>query len=574
MSDQAIVERADLMKKDKGELQTIVEALGGKAASRARKSDLIDQILELSGVVAPAGADTASEAGTTEADAAEADTAETGSDAGDAESAGGSAPAASTGGANDGAQGEGRSSRSRRRGGRNSEPPAEWEMELQNGGGASDQADSGKHGGRNGSGTGGTEKGGTDQGSADRSSTDKGSTDKGSAQQSGADKGGADKAPTDKSGADDDGQNRRRRRRGRNRDRDDDGPPTLEPVPIEGFLELRDDGYGFVRVNGWIQSRDDVYVSVKMVRQLGLRRGDHIVGTAKPATRNEKNPAIDQIDSINGLDPAEAKDRPLFDDLTPVFPSERLALGADDAPVSAKVVDAVAPLGKGQRGLILTPPSSGKTTLLADLAAALEAGHPEAEVVVLLIDERPEEVTDLARRLGDAEVVASAFDRPPEEHVALTELTVERAKRLAERGHDVIILLDGLTRLTRAHNLVGSGANRILPGGLDAAALHPGKRVMGAARKLDEGGSITIIATLMVETGSEMDDAIAAEFTDTANAELVLDRQLAADGVFPALDLERCATRNAQLLGDPAPVVADSVRSLIESFGGRPGIPR
>ncbi|MGH1504214.1 MAG: transcription termination factor Rho [Acidimicrobiales bacterium] len=577
MSDQAIVERADLMKKDKGELQTIVEALGGKAASRARKSDLIDQILELSGVVAPAeSAADAVAPSETAASAVEPGSADAAESAAPVE-AGSRVSAETPSGVGSDGQGESRSGRARRRGGRDAEPPAEWETELQNGAGqggkkastATASADS------VGADSASADKGASDRsGSTGKAGTDKGASDRsGSTGKAGTDKGATDRAAADRAG-EDDGQNRRRRRRGRNRDRDDEGPATLEPVAIEGFLELRDDGYGFVRVNGWIQSRDDVYVSVKMVRQLGLRRGDHIVGTAKPATRNEKNPAIEQIDKINGLDPDEAKDRPLFDDLTPVFPSERLALGADDAPVSAKVVDAVAPLGKGQRGLLLTPPSSGKTTLIADLAAALEAGHPEAEVVVLLIDERPEEVTDLRRRLGDAEVVASAFDRPPEEHVALTELTVERAKRLAERGHDVIILLDGLTRLTRAHNLVGAGANRILPGGLDAAALYPGKRVMGAARKLDEGGSITIIATLMTETGSAMDDAIVAEFADTANAELVLDRQLAADGVFPALDLERCTTRNAQLLGDPAPVSADSVRSVLESFGGSPGVPR
>ncbi len=574
MSDQAIVERADLQKKDKSELQTIVEALGGKAASRARKSDLIDQILELSGVGAPAeSAADAVAPSETAASAVEPGSADAAESAAPVE-AGSRVSAETPSGVGSDGQGESRSGRARRRGGRDAEPPAEWETELQNGAGqggkkastetASADSASADKGASDRSGS--TGKAGTDKGASDRSgSTGKAGTDKGATDRAAADRAAADRA------GEDDGQNRRRRRRGRNRDRDDEGPATLEPVAIEGFLELRDDGYGFVRVNGWIQSRDDVYVSVKMVRQLGLRRGDHIVGTAKPATRNEKNPALDSVETINGLDPAAAKERPDFDQLTPLFPDERLRLELTREPLQAtpRIVDLVAPIGKGQRGLIVSPPKAGKTTIMKDIAKSIEKNHPEVHLVVLLIDERPEEVTDMARSLENSEVVASTFDRPPEEHCALAELTIERAKRMVEGGEDVVIILDGITRLARAYNMAGPGSGRLMSGGLDTAAIYPPKRFFGAARNLEEGGSLTILATALVETGSKMDEVIFEEFKGTGNMELRLDRRLAEKRIFPAIDIDASSTRRDELLYERTERnQAVKLRRVLSAMGG------
>lgn len=344
--------------------------------------------------------------------------------------------------------------------------------------------------------------------------------------------------------------NRRRRRRGRGADNDNQN--DAEPVAVEGFLDLRDDGYGFLRVGTMRSSKEDAYVSVKQVRQFGLRKGDQLVGTSRPANRNEKNPAMLTIDSVNGGSPERAKDRPHFDSLTPLHPDEKLVQErkgfADD--MTARIIDLLAPIGKGQRGLIVSPPKAGKTTIMKNIAQAIEKNNPEVALMVLLIDERPEEVTDISRSLKDGEVISSTFDRPADEHTALAEITIERAKRMVEEGRDVVLIVDGITRLARAYNQTAPANGRIMSGGLDSGALYPPKRFFGAARNLEEGGSLTILATALVDTGSKMDEVIFEEFKGTGNMELRLDRRAAERRLYPAIDVEASSTRQEQLLFD------------------------
>ena len=365
-----------------------------------------------------------------------------------------------------------------------------------------------------------------------------------------------------------DGQGGGRRRRRRNRDRNRaDGPQGLdraaaevradepqeigEPIEVAGFLDLRDEGYGFLRVNGYLPSRDDVYVSVKQSRQFGLRKGDHVTGASRAAGRNEKNPALLRIDTVNGGDPEQARLRPRFEDLTPLFPDEKLQLEnpADPSNMTARIIDLVAPIGKGQRGLIVSPPKAGKTFVMKTIATSIERNNPEAKLIVLLVDERPEEVTDM-RRTVQGEVIASTFDRPSDEHTHIAELAIERAKRLVESGEDVVVILDGITRLARAYNLAAPATGRIMSGGIDAGALYPPKKFFGAARNIEEGGSLTILATALVETNSRMDDAIFEEFKGTGNMELRLDRKLAERRIFPAIDVDASSTRHEELLFD------------------------
>ena len=324
-----------------------------------------------------------------------------------------------------------------------------------------------------------------------------------------------------------------------------------EPVAVAGYLDLRDEGYGFLRVNGYLASRDDAYVPVKLTRQYGLRKGDHVTGLSRPAGRNEKNPAFLEVHTVNGADPAAARDRPRFEDLTALFPDERLKLENPSDPnnMTARIIDMVSPIGKGQRGIIVSPPKAGKTTIMKTIATAIETNHPEVKLIVLLIDERPEEVTDM-RRTVKGEVVASTFDRPSEEHTHVAELVIEKAKRLVEMGEDVVIILDGITRLSRAYNLAAPASGRILSGGIDAGALYPPKRFFGAARNVEEGGSLTILATALVETNSKMDDAIFEEFKGTGNMELRLDRRLAERRIYPAIDVDASSTRHEELLYD------------------------
>jgi transcription termination factor Rho len=352
--------------------------------------------------------------------------------------------------------------------------------------------------------------------------------------------------------------NRRRRRRGRNRGETggSSGPQTEEfsgePVEVEGLLDLRDDGYGFLRVKGSLPSKDDIYVSVKQARQFGLRKGDALKGASRPALRNEKNPALLRIDQVNGVDPEQARKRPKFEDLTPLFPDEKLSLETTDDPgnMTARIIDLISPIGKGQRGLIVSPPKAGKTSIVKQIVRSIEANNPEVKLMVLLVDERPEEVTDMRRWLRNptSEVVASTFDRPADEHTQISELTIERAKRLVEEGKDVVIVLDGITRLARAYNLAAPATGRIMSGGVDSGALYPPKKFFGAARNVEEGGSLTILATALIETGSKMDEVIFEEFKGTGNMELRLDRRLAERRVYPAIDVDASSTRHEELL--------------------------
>jgi len=344
--------------------------------------------------------------------------------------------------------------------------------------------------------------------------------------------------------------NRRRRRRGRN---ERDRPDELwegEPIAISGHLDLRDDGYGFLRIKGFQPSKEDAYVSVKQVRQFGLRKGDFLAGGCRPATRNEKNPALLHIDSVNGLAPESAKQRPKFEDLVPLFPDQKLRLEREDDPVNmtCRIIDLLSPIGKGQRGLIVSPPKAGKTTIMKEIARSIELNNPEVHLLVLLVDERPEEVTDMRRWLLRGEVAASTFDRPADEHTHVAEMTIERAKRMVERGEDVVVILDGITRLSRAYNLAAPATGRIMSGGIDTGALYPPKKFFGAARNVEEGGSLTILATALVETGSRMDEVIFEEFKGTGNMELRLDRHIAERRIYPAINVDASSTRHEELL--------------------------
>ena len=363
-------------------------------------------------------------------------------------------------------------------------------------------------------------------------------------------------AGSDADGDDGEGGGRRRRRRGRDRGGErfearGDEPWSGDPVEVSGVLDLRDEGYGFIRVSGYLPTRDDVYVSVKQTRQFSLRRGDVIVGTSRPAARNEKNPALLRIETVNGGAPDSARDRRRFDDLTPLFPDERLTLSSRDEPynMTTRIIDLLAPIGKGQRGLIVAPPKAGKTTIMKQIAKSISENNPDVHLMVLLVDERPEEVTDM-RRSVNGEVVASTFDRPAEEHASVAELVLERAKRLVEEGRDVVIILDGITRLARAYNLAAPATGRVMSGGIDTGALYPPKKFFGAARNLEEGGSLTIIASALVETGSKMDDVIFEEFKGTGNMELRLDRRLAERRLYPAINVDASSTRHEELLYD------------------------
>ncbi|HEX5266418.1 MAG TPA: transcription termination factor Rho, partial [Acidimicrobiales bacterium] len=324
-----------------------------------------------------------------------------------------------------------------------------------------------------------------------------------------------------------------------------------EPIPVAGLLDLRDEGFGFLRAGGYLPSTRDVYVSISQVRRFALRKGDYVEGASRPAASNEKYPALLRIDSVSGMTPDEARARPRFEDLTPLFPDQKLNLEVpgDAANMTARIVDLLSPIGKGQRGLIVSPPKAGKTTVLKQIAHSIEANNPEVHLMVLLVDERPEEVTDM-RRSVQGEVVASTFDRPSEEHTLVAELAIERAKRLVEMQKDVVIVLDGITRLARAYNLAAPASGRILSGGVDSGALYPPKKFFGSARNIEEGGSLTILATALVETGSRMDEVIFEEFKGTGNMELRLDRRLAERRVYPAIEVNASSTRHEELLFD------------------------
>lgn len=354
----------------------------------------------------------------------------------------------------------------------------------------------------------------------------------------------------------------RRGRRGRYRDRrgrrgrDEFGGPS-EPqvadddvlIPVAGILDILDN-YAFVRTSGYLPGPNDVYVSLAQVRKNGLRKGDHITGAVRQpreGERREKFNALVRLDSANGVTPDGGKSRPEFTKLTPLYPQERLRLETDPGQLTTRIIDMVSPIGKGQRGLIVAPPKTGKTMIMQAIANAITTNNPECHLMVVLVDERPEEVTDMTRSVK-GEVISSTFDRPAEDHTTVAELAIERAKRLVELGHDVVVLLDSITRLGRAYNLAAPASGRILSGGVDSTALYPPKKFFGAARNIEDGGSLTIVATAMVETGSRMDEVIFEEFKGTGNMELKLDRKLSDKRIFPAVDVDASGTRKEEIL--------------------------
>ena len=560
-----------LERKDRAELATIAAALGGKPGSRAKKADIVQMILELAGVTTSAdepalpsdegsaGEQSASEQSGDEpaaegVPAAEvvdpADVADAATHAGDdTDAVGDESPRARGRGRGRNGNGGGNAN-----GGAGSRTDSGGQPASGDGEARSDQ-NSQPEGGR-----------GERQGDPSQVDANQGDANQGDANQ-------VDGQPEGEGGR------RRRRRRGRDRDRAEgeggDGSQSWdgELIEVAGILDLRDEGYGFLRLNGLLPSRDDVYVSVKQTRQFGLRRGDRITGASRPANRGEKNPALLRIDTVNDADADTARDRPRFEDLTALFPQERLRLEREDHPydMAARIIDLLAPIGKGQRGLIVSPPKAGKTTIMKTIAQAIEENHPEVEVMVLLVDERPEEVTDI-RRSVTGEVVASTFDRPAEEHIAVAELAIERAKRMVELGHDIVVILDGITRLARAYNLVAPNGGRIMSGGIDTSALYPPKRFFGAARNLEEGGSLTILATALVETGSKMDEVIFEEFKGTGNMELRLDRSAAEQRVYPAINVDGSSTRHEELLIDAKQLQQVwKLRRLLSAVSGENG---
>jgi transcription termination factor Rho len=345
---------------------------------------------------------------------------------------------------------------------------------------------------------------------------------------------------------------RYRDRRGRTRRDGQDEPEILEDdvlIPVAGILDILDN-YAFIRTSGYLPGPNDVYVSLSNVRKYALRKGDAITGAVRQprdGERREKFNALVRLDTINGMEPEQARGRIEFGKLTPLYPQDRLRLETEPSGLTTRVIDLVAPLGKGQRGLIVSPPKAGKTMVLQAIANAITHNSPECHLMVVLVDERPEEVTDMQRSVK-GEVIASTFDRPAEDHTTVAELAIERAKRLVELGHDVVVLLDSITRLGRAYNLAAPASGRILSGGVDSTALYPPKRFFGAARNIEHGGSLTILATALVETGSRMDEVIFEEFKGTGNMELKLDRKLADKRIFPAVDVDASSTRKEEIL--------------------------
>ncbi|MFF4404399.1 transcription termination factor Rho [Streptomyces sp. NPDC001262] len=359
---------------------------------------------------------------------------------------------------------------------------------------------------------------------------------------------------------DDDFDGGRRGRRGRYRDRrgrrgrEDFGnePQVAEDdvlIPVAGILDILDN-YAFIRTSGYLPGPNDVYVSLAQVRKNGLRKGDHVTGAVrqpKDGERREKFNALVRLDSVNGMAPETGRGRPEFGKLTPLYPQDRMRLETDPGVLTTRIIDLVAPIGKGQRGLIVAPPKTGKTMIMQAIANAITTNNPECHLMVVLVDERPEEVTDMQRSVK-GEVISSTFDRPAEDHTTVAELAIERAKRLVELGHDVVVLLDSITRLGRAYNLAAPASGRILSGGVDSTALYPPKKFFGAARNIEDGGSLTILATALVETGSRMDEVIFEEFKGTGNMELKLDRKLSDKRIFPAVDVDASSTRKEEIL--------------------------
>jgi transcription termination factor Rho len=374
-----------------------------------------------------------------------------------------------------------------------------------------------------------------------------------------------------------DGSSRSRRRRGRDRNRQPRNEPDVTVLeddvllPAAGILDVLDN-YAFVRTSGYLAGPDDVYLSMSMVRKFGLRRGDALVGQVRQPREGERkekfNPMV-RIDTVNGADPESAKTRVDFDKLTPLYPSERLRLETEPTNMIGRVIDLAAPVGKGQRGLIVSPAKAGKTMVMQSIANSITTNNPECHLMVVLVDERPEEVTDFQRSVN-GEVISSTFDRPASDHTMVAELAIERAKRLVELGHDVVVLLDGITRLGRAYNLSAPASGRILSGGVDSAALYPPKKFFGAARNIENGGSLTILATALIESGSKMDEVIFEEFKGTGNMEIRLRRDFADKRLFPAIDVIASGTRREELLlSEEEMSIVWKLRRLLGSLDGQ-----
>ena len=564
MSAEQMLERSVLERKERDELHTIAEALGVKPGTRTKKADLIETILRAAGVGSDADASAEHSNGATNgavdekpkrsrATRAKAGSATDGNgdDTMSVEALRDGSPedvvAAATSAASEGAQAMyGRTDNSA-----TTQPslsdyadddgqPEQHDLDSQSGSPASTQPDQSN----------------TDQQHRQQNDGNRNQPNANRDRQGGP---GANPQPGNSfEGADG---RRSRRRRGRDKDRTDrdfrvqeqgsDQQYQGELVPTTGFLDLSDSGYGFLRTKGFLPQVKDVYVSVSQVRRFALRKGDYIEGAARPAMGNEKYGALLRVDTVSGLPPDEARQRPRFEDLTPLFPDSRLKMerAGESGNITARIIDLIAPIGKGQRGMIVSPPKAGKTTVIKQIATSIETNNPEVHLMVLLVDERPEEVTDMRRHVK-GEVIASTFDRPSDEHTILAELAIERAKRLVEMGQDVVIILDGITRLARAYNLSAPASGRLTSGGIDQAAIYPPKKFFGAARNIEEGGSLTILATALVETGSKADDVIFEEFKGTGNMELRLDRKLAERRLYPAIDVNASSTRHEELLFD------------------------
>lgn len=428
------------------------------------------------------------------------------------------------------------------------------------------------------------QQGGGQQQSGGRQDRQQGGQQQDRQQQSGGRQDRQDRQQRDNGPQDDDDfEGGRRGRRGRYRDRrgrrgrdEFGGSAAGEPqvadddvlIPVAGILDILDN-YAFIRTSGYLPGPNDVYVSLAQVRKNGLRKGDHVTGAVrqpKDGERREKFNALVRLDSANGMAAESGRGRPEFNKLTPLYPQDRLRLETDPGVLTTRIIDLVAPIGKGQRGLIVAPPKTGKTMIMQAIANAITHNNPECHLMVVLVDERPEEVTDMQRSVK-GEVISSTFDRPAEDHTTVAELAIERAKRLVELGHDVVVLLDSITRLGRAYNLAAPASGRILSGGVDSTALYPPKRFFGAARNIEDGGSLTILATALVDTGSRMDEVIFEEFKGTGNAELKLDRKLADKRIFPAVDVDASGTRKEEiLLGSDELAVTWKLRRVLHAL--------
>ena len=594
----AALEQSMLESKDKDTLLEMAKALGVKVTARQKKSDIIDKILDTTGPSAPAAQEPAAEEvpqsknapSDTSGHAAQGSADESSGESrrGNGGRAGATTDDAKSIDAENGAARPDAKSVTATAGaaevvlGPDGEPLADWEIELASSGdsASADEAPSQRNDGnrsgaqrndRNrdrgdqarGQNKSGDQKSGDQSGQSSGARSDQG--DRNRNQQGANPQGGGQRNDNrnDRSNEPGDGNRRRRRRRKGRGGQDgpqgedvelieqDAGLESTEPIDVEGYLDIRDEGYGFLRANGYLPSKQDAYIPLKLARQYGLRKGDRVTGKVRPAGRNEKNPGLLEIYTINGGDPEAAKKRPHFESLTALFPDKRLTLEdpSDPANMTARIIDLVSPIGKGQRGIIVSPPKAGKTTVMKTIAKSIELNNPEVELLVLLIDERPEEVTDM-RRSVKGEVISSTFDRPSDEHTHVAEMTIAKARRMVEAGKDVVIILDGITRLSRAYNLAAPASGKILSGGIDAGALYPPKKFFGSARNCEEGGSLTILATALVDTNSRMDDAIFEEFKGTGNMELRLDRKVAERRIYPAIDVDASSTRHEELLFD------------------------